>query len=208
MILYLVRHGYSFANQKRLVTGTPDDELNDLGRRQAVRLAGWLKKWGMEPERFIVSHWRRAIETAAILFPEAPWEVDARLGETDAGYVADIPVSKFMGEYPSFYGDPGNIYPGGESHIDLNNRVLEWVNEQLANPCRSILIVSHSGPISCMLQYVQRLDMSSFPAYRPQHATLSIIQFRVVNGDWKGRVTGFSLGPIGNIREITCENYA
>lgn len=207
MILYLVRHGYSFANEKGLVTGTPDDKLTDLGSRQAVRLAGWLKKSGIKPEKFIVSHWQRARETAEILAPGAPWEVDARLGETDAGDVADIPLLNFKREYPSFYRDPENAYPGGESHADLNNRVLGWLDDQLANPCRSILIVSHSGPISCILQYVQRLDMSSFPAYCPQHATLSVVQLRPLSSGWQGCVVGFSLGPVGNIRESICENY-
>lgn len=202
MILYLIRHGRSNANEQRLVTGTPDDELSSAGRSQAVALSGWLREQALTPDRYLVSHWQRARQTAEIVFPDANWLVDRRLGETDAGSVANLPLAMYLKQHPSFYGDPGNAYPDGESHLDLNARVVGWLEAQLAQPCRALAVVAHSGPISCLLQHVLQIGMASFPAFLPFHATVSIVHFSFKSGGWQGRLAGFALGPVVNLAEV------
>ncbi len=202
MILYLVRHGYSIANQKRLVTGTPTDYLTTMGREQAARLGEWLLPYGILPDRYFVSQWGRARETAELVFPGSAWTVDHRLGETDAGEVADLPLQDFLANYSEFHADPTNKYPGGESHFELNYRVVSWLDEQLASSCESILAVTHSGPISCLLQYVLKMDMSVFPAFVPMHATVTIVRFSQTNSGWCGRLVGFSLGPQATVQAV------
>ena len=203
MILYLVRHGYSMANQKRLVTGTPKDCLTDAGRDQATRLGNWLSSCGLAPDHHFVSQWGRARETAELAFPGRTWTVDPRLGETDAGAVADLPLQSFLADYPDFYADPARSYPGGESHFELNQRVLGWLNELWEAQCNSVLAVTHSGPITCLLQHVLKMDMSSFPAFVPIHASLSVVRYQRTDGDWEGRLAGFSLGPCSVVQAIT-----
>lgn len=202
MILYLIRHGRSWANEQRLVTGTPSDSLSPTGLRQVAALADWLSKQSIQPERFMVSHWGRARETAEMAFPEANWVTDSRLGETDAGLVANLPLPEFLEEQPDFYADPANPYPGGESHLDLNARVLAWLDEQLHNPCRSLAVAAHSGPITCILQHVLQMNMTLFPAFLPAHATVSVVHFSFQSNTWKGRVAGFALGPTENTAGI------
>lgn len=207
MIVYLIRHGCSIANEQKLVTGTPKDGLSDLGRRQAVALNDWLLEQKVQPERFFISQWARARETATCIFPKIKWEMDYRLGETDAGSVADMPLSDFMEVAPFFYKNPGNKYPGGESHLDLNLRVLNWLNEQLEKPCGSIVVVAHSGPISCILQNILQIDMASFPAFLPAHASVSVISFSRLNDVWKGKLNGFSLGAAETTRRVLHGNF-
>ncbi|KXB30135.1 hypothetical protein AT959_12230 [Dechloromonas denitrificans] len=202
MILYLIRHGRSQANEQRLVTGTPSDSLSVVGRNQAAGLADWLSKQSVQPERFMVSHWSRARETAEIVFPEADWVTDTRLGETDAGSVANLPLTNFLQDQPNFYANLGNRYPGGESHLDLNARTLACLDEQLQKPCRLMAVVAHSGPITCILQHVLQMDMTSFPAFLPMHATVSVVHFSNQSGVWTGRLAGFALGPAENTVEI------
>lgn len=202
MILYLIRHGRSWANEQRLVTGTPSDSLSPAGREQAAALADWLSRQAVRPGRFMVSHWNRARETAEIIFPRADWVTDNRLGETDAGLVANRPLPVFLEEQPDFYANPANHYPGGESHLDLNARALAWLDEQLCNPCQSLAVAAHSGPITCILQHVLQVNMALFPAFLPAHATLSVVHFSFKHGAWKGRVAGFALGPTENTAGI------
>lgn len=202
MILYLIRHGRSNANEQRLVTGTPDDELTAVGCSQAVALSAWLKEQALTPDRFLVSHWQRARQTAEIVFPDADWLVDSRLGETNAGTVANLPLTTFVDKQPNFYDDPGNAYPGGESHLDLYTRVMDWLDAQFAQPCRALAVVCHTGPISCVLQHVLQISMTSFPAFLPLHATVSVVHFSFKSGIWQGRLAGFSLGPAGRLAEI------
>lgn len=199
MIMYFIRHGRSMANERRLVTGTPADGLSDAGHKQAAALGVWLAAQGVRPERFFVSHWTRARETAVHIDPNARWEIDPRLGETNAGSVADFSLASFVREDPCFYDHPSNAYPGGESHLDLNERVQAWLNDQFHQPSRSVAVVAHSGPISCLLQHVLQINMDSFPAFLPAHATVSSVHFSFLNGVWRGQMSGFSLGPTENL---------
>ena len=207
MILYLIRHGHSYANKQLLVTGTPDDRLTPEGRNQAVALSSWLRDQVVCPDRFAVSHWCRARETAKICFPDANWSVDPRLGETNAGSVANLPLATFLKDQPSFYENHANTYPAGESHVNLNIRVLDWLETQLKQPCQSLAVVAHSGPISCILQHVLRMDMTSFPAFLPMYATLSVVHFTRQVGTWKGNLAGFSLGPVANLSKVLRGNH-
>jgi broad specificity phosphatase PhoE len=202
MILYLIRHGLSLANERNLVTGTPDDGLSSTGRGQAAALAAWLSDLSVQPAQFLVSHWERARETAEIVFPNAGWTVDTRMGETDAGSVADMPLEAFREKYPFFHDLPSNAYPGGESHADLDTRVMAWLDERLKRPCRSLAVVTHSGPISCILQRVLGIGMASFPAFLPPPATVSVVRFLPKGDAWKGRIAGFALGPAANVAGI------
>jgi len=111
-------------------------------------------------------------------------------------------LAKFRREFPSFYENPANAYPAGEAHLDLNARVLAWLDEQLLKPCRAIAVVAHSGPISCVLQYVLAINMELFPAFLPMHATISVVHFTRDGGVWRGRLMGFSLGPSENVRGL------
>ncbi|MCT9070983.1 histidine phosphatase family protein [Cupriavidus gilardii] len=199
MMLYLVRHGRSVANDAGLVTGTTADELDAIGVAQAQRMAAWLSHAGIVADRYMTSQWCRAQQTARLLMPAADWEVDSRLGETDAGEVADWQLARFLAQCPDFYADPGNRYPGGESHLALNQRVLGWLDEQLARPVDALMVVAHSGPISCILQHIHGVGMERFPAFLPAHASLSAIE--MVRGDdaWHGRLLAFALGPLENL---------
>jgi broad specificity phosphatase PhoE len=201
MIFYLIRHGRSKANEAALVTGTPADELSPEGIAQARRTAEWVTQAGIAADRYYVSQWRRARQTAEILFPGANWQEDTRLGETHAGEAADWKQARFAAGYPTFHADPSQHYPGGESHLELNERALDWLREQLSRPCDSVVVAAHSGPISCILQHVMQIGMNQFPAFLPGHASLSVIEMREPGRgrDWTGRLLGFSMGPVTNL---------
>jgi glucosyl-3-phosphoglycerate phosphatase len=201
MIVYLVRHGLSAANVAGLVTGTPADRLVDQGVEQATALSEWLRDARVEPQAFYVSHWGRARQTAELLFSNAVWKEDRRLGETDAGNVAEQTLPVFLESWSDFYGSNSNCYPGGESHLDLNNRVLSFWREMAGLKLASVMLVSHSGPISCILQNVLGVGMVRFPAFLPAQASVSVLEAigKSSEGDVQFRLKGFALGPLANI---------
>jgi probable phosphoglycerate mutase len=179
MMLYLFRHGKSHANVARLVTGTPADSLTDEGMMQAAAMRRWLMQAGVHAQRFFVSNWLRAQQTAGCLFPDVDWTIDSRLGETNAGSVAEWSLDAFLGAYPEFYRNNSTAYPNGESHQALNKRVIEWLSELLARsrPDEHVVAVTHSGPIACIVQHVLGIDMKHFPALLAAHASLTAIEF-------------------------------
>lgn len=198
MMLYLFRHGKSHANTARLVTGTPADTLVDEGRHQAEAMQRWLDQVQLDADHFFTSTWQRAQETARLMFPRAEWRIDARLGETDAGSVAELPLAEFVARQPAFYGNNATPYPGGESHEDLNRRVMNWLDELLAQHAADakIVVVAHSGPIACLIQHALGIGMERFPALLPAHASLTIIEYSDKGANArKATLKGFSLTP-------------
>nr|WP_226383477.1 histidine phosphatase family protein [Burkholderia mayonis] len=195
-MLYLFRHGKSHANVARLVTGTPADPLTDDGLAQAAAMHRWLKQTDLRAQRFFTSNWLRAQQTAQCLFPDADWAIDFRLGETNAGSVANWPLDTFVEAYPDFHGNNGTCYPDGESHEALNRRVLEWLHELLdtTRMTEHVVVVAHSGPIACLVQHVLGIGMDRFPALLPAHASLTAIEF-ADDARRRAIVKTFSLTP-------------
>lgn len=195
MILYLIRHGRSFANTKGLVTGTKIDSLNNIGKRQASSTSKIIKLLNITGSSYITSDWKRAQQTANITFPNVQWKIDKRIGETNAGEVSNIELAQFQIEYPTFYDNYRNQYPGGESHKEMNIRVLDFLNELVTKygHIDKIVIVAHAGPISCMIQHVVGLSMEKFPAFLAHYASLSIVRYDGPEFGYQNQLIAFSL---------------
>ena len=65
--LYLLRHGQTEFNVKKLVQGRCDSPLTDLGRQQAGMAAAWLKAHGVVPDKVVSSPLGRAMDTASLI---------------------------------------------------------------------------------------------------------------------------------------------
>lgn len=178
MKLFLIRHGRSVANEANLVTGTTDDPLSDIGIGQAESLRAWIETIELSADTYITSQWKRAQDTAKIVFPYVKWQIDPRIGETYAGDVAKWALIDFLNEYPDFYHNYFNDYPNGESHNDLYVRSIQWLKEivSLHDENATIVLVAHSGPISCILQHILSVPMENFPAFLPMNASLSMVE--------------------------------
>lgn len=59
--LYLLRHGQTEFNVKKLVQGRCDSPLTDLGRQQARAAAAWLKAHSVVPDKVVSSPLGRAL---------------------------------------------------------------------------------------------------------------------------------------------------
>lgn len=65
--LYLLRHGQTEFNVKKLVQGRCDSPLTNLGRQQAQTAAAWLKVHGVVPDKVVSSPLGRAMDTASLV---------------------------------------------------------------------------------------------------------------------------------------------
>jgi broad specificity phosphatase PhoE len=179
MLLYLIRHAKSFANASKIQNGTESDSLTNEGIEQAFLLAKFLEINNINASRYITSTWKRAQQTADILFPCANWEVDSRVGETNAGDVSGMLTLDFNLKYPDLLEHHENRFPGGESHSDLNNRVRAWLLdlESSTNVDEKVICVCHSGSISCILQIICEIRMEKFPAFLVPNCSLTYVQY-------------------------------
>ena len=201
MKLVLVRHGLSEANLRKVVTGTPEDRLSPAGALQMTEAGALLLSAGFLPGPRFVSHWMRARESAALVAPGELFQMDARLGETNAADVAEWPLSQFLATHPDFYSDHHRPYPGGESHAQLNSRVLAWLADVRAlHAGHTVLAVTHAGPIACLLQHALGIPMERFPAMMARNGSLSVIEYP--SADSTGKVLAFSLASTGSLRDL------
>jgi broad specificity phosphatase PhoE len=169
-VILLARHGETDDNVPPLrFQGRRDTPLNDTGREQAAELAERLRG-----EEEIASLWSsdliRARETAEILGAAlhlGPPRLDPRLGEGRRGDWEGRLMDDVAGEEPEAYAlwraaDPAFRFPGGETLVELQQRVLAALDDVRTAGALPALVVCHGGPIRAVLCHVRGTGLEAF----------------------------------------------
>ena len=147
--LYLLRHGQTEFNVKKLVQGRCDSPLTDLGRQQAQAAAAWLKANGVVPDKVVSSPLGRAMDTAQLvacelLGPDAAVEPCEGIIERSYGTFEEGPHDAL----PTDVWDPGeDLVPfGGEGSKALQERMAATLTNLIsAEDIETLLAVSHGS---------------------------------------------------------------
>ena len=137
-IVYYV-HGTTYDNASKRCSGWKQVELNDLGKEQAVNLG---KNTPYKFDVLFTSDLKRAIDSAALAFPNFTSTADERLRECNYG--------DFDGEDKKLvvYEEHVDVpFPNGESLKDVEKRVkdfLKYINENYQG--KTIGIIAHRAP--------------------------------------------------------------
>ena len=146
MTIYLIRHGKTAANERRLYCGSTDLPLSERGRAELKELHHDIRN-----VHFLTSGMRRANETLELLFGAVSYDTDPRFREVDFGAFE-------MRGYEELKDDPAyqawitgdnerSIPPGGESGEQMTRRVLAAFSELRDDTC----IVTHGGVIAAIM---------------------------------------------------------
>ena len=147
--LYLLRHGQTEFNVKKLVQGRCDSPLTDLGRKQAGMAAAWLKARNVTPDKVVSSPLGRAIDTASLvatelLGPDTAVEPCEGIIERSYGTFEEGPHDAL----PTDVWDPGeDLVPyGGEGSKALQERMVATLTNLItAEDIETLLAVSHGS---------------------------------------------------------------
>lgn len=147
--LYLLRHGQTEFNVKKLVQGRCDSPLTDLGRKQAGMAAAWLKDHDVVPDKVVSSPLGRAMDTASLvatelLGPDAAVEPCEGIIERGYGSFEEGPHDAL----PTDVWDPGeDLVPfGGEGSRALQERMVGTLTNLIgAEGIETLLAVSHGS---------------------------------------------------------------
>ena len=147
--LYLLRHGQTEFNVKKLVQGRCDSPLTDLGRKQAGMTAAWLKGHNVVPNKVVSSPLGRAMDTASLvatelLGPDAAVEPCEGIIERSYGTFEEGPHEAL----PTDVWDPGeDLVPfGGEGSHALQERMVSTLAYLMsAEDVETLLAVSHGS---------------------------------------------------------------
>ena len=149
MIIYLIRHGKTEANEKHLYCGSTDLPLSNAGKEELRSV-----HYDIKNVRFISSGMKRTDETLHILFGDVPCEVDPRFREVDFGIfeMQSFEQLKDTPEYGSWLtGDNEvNIPPNGESGVQMKARVSAAFSEIKEDTC----IITHGGVIATIMEHL------------------------------------------------------
>jgi len=166
--VYLVRHGATASNERRILQGSATDEgLSDLGRRQAAVLADRLRP--VRPEVIITSDLARAYETATVIADVAGLlpVIDRRLRERDFGPFEGLGRSELALrrreaglDGPDLTGDWTDA-DGVEPHIGFQARIIDALQSAVCHKEITgdgpLVLVSHGGVIRGIYHYFRRL---------------------------------------------------
>lgn len=147
--LYLLRHGQTEFNVKKLVQGRCDSPLTDLGRQQAGTAAAWLKAHNVVPDKVVSSPLGRAMDTAGLVATEL-------LGQNVAVEPCEGIIERCYGSFeegphdalPTDVWEPGeDLVPfGGEGSQALQKRMVETLTKLIsAENVETLLAVSHGS---------------------------------------------------------------
>ena len=158
--VYLVRHGQSEWNLRRLTQGqTPHPPLTPLGREQAAAaarlVAGDVAARGAAVVRIVTSDLVRAVETAHVLGETlgAPVTLDERLREQHLGDLEGRGYDETWAAAEAIdWSDPTRPIAGGESLADVHERmsaVLRSVDRTVVT-----VLVSHGDAIRTAIAHL------------------------------------------------------
>lgn len=158
--VYLVRHGQSQWNVRRLTQGqTLHPPLTDLGRSQSAAaaelIAADLDDLGLTAQRLVSSDLTRAAETAAVIGRrlQLPVESDPRLREQHLGDLEGRSYEETWAAAETFdWSDPTRPIAGGESLIDVYDRMAAILEE--VEPAGVSILVSHGDAIRAIVAYL------------------------------------------------------
>jgi len=162
--ILLVRHGVTdFTAQSRLDgRGGPDPSLNADGRRQARSAASGVRAFlGQDgaQARVITSNLQRAMETGGAIADElglqaqvdADWD-EQSFGDWDGqamGYLATHHAAELL----LFREDQHYSRPGGETHVEMQARVL-MAFERVSAAGGTVVVATHRKPIMTVLAHL------------------------------------------------------
>lgn len=168
--LVLWRHGRTSWNLASRFQGQEDVPLDEVGFDQARRAAQTLL--ALQPTHIVASDLSRAVDTARALAHLAELEVktDIDLRETFAGTWQGLTKAEIMASYGEDYaawGGDSNVRPGGgETRLEVAERVMRAINRALADVSDggTLVVASHGGALRAGLGRLLALEPAQWTA--------------------------------------------
>lgn len=142
--LYLVRHGQTIFNLKRIIQGWSDSPLTPLGCEQARRAGEFLRARGISFDHAYASTLTRTNQTIENIWPGIKYErLDGLrewfFGDFEAERVMLMPARPWRDFYKQY---------GGEGQMEVRARMVETLVEVMSrDDHRCVLAVSHGSAI-------------------------------------------------------------
>ena len=167
-IIYLVRHGVTESNKKRIYMGWSEEGLDEGGIKQAEKLGMKLKENGIS--KIYTSPIRRAVQTAEILNRYLSTGIsieedfrEMKLGEWEGMSEEEIKL-RYPREWEIWNKRPAElILPGREKLSSVQERSVGAIKRILnGNSNRRVIAVTHVAIIRCLVLFFKNLELNLY----------------------------------------------
>lgn len=174
MKLYIIRHGETQMNRKKILQGNSDSPLTESGMDGAKKIAEQLKAEGFD--LVISSHLGRAIKTAEIIMQgrdipivQEPLVSEMCFGDWQGKTQEEICIDEISKQnYINYFKYPEKYVPvqGAETFKQLLDRAESFLRKMMnysrEHPEDKVLLVTHGAYIKALLSVVSDLDIKDF----------------------------------------------
>lgn len=165
--IYLIRHGETEWNKRRLQQGHSDIELNHEGLRQSADTSRLLA--GIRLSAIYSSDMKRASQTAEIIGREQGLQVVKEPGfrEINEGDWEGLSQEQIAQRWPKIWKKRGVLArPGGEAPMAVRDRALQAISRIVErHPGEGVAVIAHQGVIGWILNPFTESEESESRAF-------------------------------------------
>ena len=185
--IILIRHGETDWNREGRSQGWADNDLSELGLRQAELLGEHVRE-RYDVSKVISSDLKRCTQTADALGKE--YQTNPLLREIDTGKFSGLLWEEIQSRYPeeslalseSIYVSP----PEGESWLQVMARAGKFVDEsRMLNSDEDVVLVTHGGTIKCFIVTLLGLPLDAVHKFNMSNTGVTVIG----HGRFKGSLS-------------------
>ena len=206
MRFYILRHGETALNAKRVMQGRLDEPLDEKGKELAAITGRAMKN--IRFDRCISSPLKRASQTAEIILRESGngigVEYDERLLEIDFGELEGKSLSDMGEAGRAFFSDPFACprFPHGESVADVCRRTQELLHELIgADDGKTYLLSTHGCAARAMVNFLFPDPADFWRGHAPYNCSFSVVFAE------KGRAELIELDRVYYDRDLITDHY-
>ena len=160
--IYFARHGETVWNVENKICGMTDSPLTEKGRQQARELGQKVKESGVHIDEILYSPLSRAADTAKAVATGLPARCEPRLREQCFGKYEGTPRdgAEFRISKTHF----ADRYDGGESMMQLAQRIYNLLDELRQDENKTYLLVAHNGIARVVESYFHDMTNEEYSA--------------------------------------------
>ncbi len=170
--VYIIRHGETIFNKKRITQGWKDSPLTKKGIESARSHGNFLKSKSIEI--IYSSDLGRCIETSKIISSIIKKKIilSNKIRERNFG-IFNGKSDKLI-KNKNFFIYPGIKAPKGESFKQSKNRIIYFLNSIKSQKFKIILLVTHEGPMRSIISYYKNIEPESKKCNTNSSTTLKL----------------------------------
>lgn len=181
MRIVFIRHGETYCNKEHRYSGKYDSVLTLKGEAQSYTAYKYLDD-NYTFDKIITSDRKRAIYIGELIKQNTAqtYIVDNRISEYNFGIFEKKTYEEIMVEEVSIFDrwikDEAFQIPEGESKLDFQNRVVDFLKEIVESEFENILCITHAGVIQTAITYLLKLPKETSWSFKVPNGGIAIIE--------------------------------